>query len=216
MSFQHTKAVWSLELQNPSTKLVALALADMANEEGVCWPAAGTIAQRCCMEERTARHHVMLLRRMGVVASSPRFFDNRQSSNLYRFARVAANGHLLVGASVAVNGKGDGNGVHGEVATSGKQNLAIEPPMEESFSLSSLLLECPEPKLSGMDVGGYLNHPEYLTDDECEKYWPYLMQFIDGRKNFYEEFPDMLLDEEPPASHGKREGVPLGGTMINA
>ena len=209
MSFQHTKAVWSLELQNPSTKLVALALADMANEEGVCWPAAGTIAARCCMEERTARHHVMLLRRMGVVASSPRFFDNRQSSNLYRFARVAANGHLLVGTSLAASGKGDGNGLQGEVATRGKQNLAIEPPIEPTHTYLSVPLECPEPKLTGWDVGAYLNHPEYLSDEDSDKYWPYLMQFTDGRKNFYEEFPEMLLDEEPPASNEEREGVPL-------
>jgi hypothetical protein len=44
--------VWDMELA-ASQKIVLLALADQANDEGYCWPAIPTIARRCSRSERT-------------------------------------------------------------------------------------------------------------------------------------------------------------------
>jgi helix-turn-helix protein len=53
-------AVWEVNL--PATeKLVLLALADNANDEGHCWPSAMTIARKCGQGERTVRRAIQSL-----------------------------------------------------------------------------------------------------------------------------------------------------------
>lgn len=47
-------AAWAAELSLPE-KMVLLALADAANDEGLCWPSVATIYKKCSMAERTVR-----------------------------------------------------------------------------------------------------------------------------------------------------------------
>lgn len=47
-------AVWSLDLPD-SQKIVLLALADCANDEGHCWPSMATLAKKCSKGERTVQ-----------------------------------------------------------------------------------------------------------------------------------------------------------------
>ena len=47
MAFRHLKAAWRIKLDNSGLKLVLLALADMANDAGECWPSRGTLAEMC-------------------------------------------------------------------------------------------------------------------------------------------------------------------------
>lgn len=44
MSIAIMSAVWNTYDGTPARKLVLLALADHANDEGVCWPSLGRIA----------------------------------------------------------------------------------------------------------------------------------------------------------------------------
>lgn len=53
-------AVWDTDLP-PSEKLVLLALADAANDEGHCWPSATTIARKSGQGERTVRRAIQSL-----------------------------------------------------------------------------------------------------------------------------------------------------------
>lgn len=53
-------AAWGADLP-ASEKLVLLALADNANDEGHCWPSATTIARKCGQGERTVRRAVQSL-----------------------------------------------------------------------------------------------------------------------------------------------------------
>jgi len=39
---------WPLQGLSVTQKAVLISLADQANDDGVCWPAVGTIATRCC------------------------------------------------------------------------------------------------------------------------------------------------------------------------
>lgn len=71
MSIAVMNLVWNIRELSAGQKLVALALADSANEQGVCWPSITTIARKSSMSTRTARRHIgwlegrSLLRREG-------------------------------------------------------------------------------------------------------------------------------------------------------
>lgn len=54
MSIRIMSAVWSIDLPD-SQKIVLLALADNANDEGVCWPSMATIAKKCSKGTRTVQ-----------------------------------------------------------------------------------------------------------------------------------------------------------------
>lgn len=50
---------WAWEQQlSPGSKLILMALADNADDQGYCWPKIKTIAAKCCVSERTARRTI--------------------------------------------------------------------------------------------------------------------------------------------------------------
>lgn len=57
-------AVWSVQLPH-TDKLVLLALADNANDEGTCWPSINTLRGKCGMDERTVRRVIDRLEAAG-------------------------------------------------------------------------------------------------------------------------------------------------------
>lgn len=60
-------ACWPLQGMSPSQKAVLISLADQANDDGVCWPAVGTIATRTCLSERAVRDALAWLQAAGAV-----------------------------------------------------------------------------------------------------------------------------------------------------
>ena len=53
--------VWRLPLQ-ATRKMVLLALADNANDEGSdCWPSIGKLVEKCSMSERAVQGHLAAL-----------------------------------------------------------------------------------------------------------------------------------------------------------
>lgn len=54
MSIRVMTAVWSIDLPD-SQKIVLLALADCANDEGLCWPSMASLAKKCSKGERTVQ-----------------------------------------------------------------------------------------------------------------------------------------------------------------
>jgi len=60
-------ACWPLQGMSPSQKAVLISLADQANDDGVCWPAVGTIAARTCLSERAVRDALAWLQTAGAV-----------------------------------------------------------------------------------------------------------------------------------------------------
>lgn len=54
MSIRIMSAVWEIDLPD-SEKLVLLALADCANDEGHCWPSMKTLANKCSKSDRTVQ-----------------------------------------------------------------------------------------------------------------------------------------------------------------
>lgn len=60
MSVRVMTRVWDLELPD-SQKIVLLALADCANDEGHCWPSMRTLASKCSKGERTVQGVIIKL-----------------------------------------------------------------------------------------------------------------------------------------------------------
>lgn len=64
-------AVWALAMPH-ADKIVLLALADNANDEGYCYPSASTLSRKCGMNERSIRRIVERLQDMGHVTQHDR------------------------------------------------------------------------------------------------------------------------------------------------
>ena len=81
----HLAAGWAW--QQPCTgtrKLVLLALADHAHDDGRCWPGVQGLAIKCGLGERTMRAALADLAALGLIQSEARYRDDgSQSSNNY-------------------------------------------------------------------------------------------------------------------------------------
>lgn len=64
MSVKMMTLVWQIELPD-SEKIVLLALADAANDEGYCWPGMKSLARKCSKGERTVQGCIQSLEAKG-------------------------------------------------------------------------------------------------------------------------------------------------------
>lgn len=79
MSIKLMSAVWGMKL-NHTDKLVLLALADNANDDGICWPSIRTICKKTCLSERGVQAS---LQRLIQTNTLQRIIRNGRSSNFY-------------------------------------------------------------------------------------------------------------------------------------
>jgi DNA-binding transcriptional ArsR family regulator len=71
LSVHISSAVWRLKLE-PAAKLIMLALADMANDEGICWPSVASLLTRTGLSESTVRRHLGELEAGGLLKKHER------------------------------------------------------------------------------------------------------------------------------------------------
>lgn len=115
----------------PTEKIVLLALADWANDDGECYPGQTTIAEKCDVSERTVRSVLARLIEWGLIDSEERRRpDGYRTSNLYRLRTSPANP-----AAEASPAKSDD--LTGKIAQPHRQLIAgqepsVEPPVEPS------------------------------------------------------------------------------------
>lgn len=82
MSVHISSRAWLVEGLSFAEKLVLLKLADMASDEGVCWPSNATIGAQCGLDLRSVRRIVARLEVRGLVTRQARFkAGGLQSSN---------------------------------------------------------------------------------------------------------------------------------------
>lgn len=67
MSIKIMSALWEMSF-SPTEKLVFLALADCANDEGVAWPSISTIARKTGVGERTVQRAIREGEKSGLIA----------------------------------------------------------------------------------------------------------------------------------------------------
>lgn len=104
---------WAAHL-TPSAKLVLMALADNADDKGVCWPSVRLLAKKCCLSEREIRRILEQLKSGGYVRISKRFrTDGSQTSNRYIVlpSPSVGGGDKLTGGSDTSN-RGGGHQDH--------------------------------------------------------------------------------------------------------
>jgi hypothetical protein len=73
MSVHLSSRAWRVTGLTPTQKLVLLRLADMANDEGVCWPSYARIGAECEIEVRSVRRIVQRLELLELVKREERF-----------------------------------------------------------------------------------------------------------------------------------------------
>ena len=79
---------WAIELP-PTSKLVLMALADIADDQGICWPCQDTLAAKCSLTVRSVRRILLQLQAQRLLVTEPRFRQNgAQASSRYRLAVV--------------------------------------------------------------------------------------------------------------------------------
>jgi hypothetical protein len=101
---------WSTSLA-PSHKLVLMALADIANDDGVCWPSVRLLAKKCCLCEREVRRVIDQLKLGGLLRVEERFrADGSQTSNRYLVLSSTGGGDNLSGGSDDADGGGGSAG----------------------------------------------------------------------------------------------------------
>ncbi|WP_295573846.1 helix-turn-helix domain-containing protein [uncultured Stenotrophomonas sp.] len=134
---------WPLQGLSVTQKAVLISLADQANDDGVCWPAVGTIAARCCMSARAVRSAMDHLEAVGLLARDRRF----NSSTVYsvtpakfnaaaapsKGTRKTAKNGTAPGAGAAPHAggapgaEGDAPGAGGEAAGAGLEVRPVPP-----------------------------------------------------------------------------------------
>jgi DNA-binding transcriptional ArsR family regulator len=83
MSVRAMAWAWRQQLSGPE-KLVLMALADHADEDGICWPGNAHIARKCNLSQRSVQRHVKNLIDNGYMTAHRRFRNTGgQTSNRY-------------------------------------------------------------------------------------------------------------------------------------
>jgi len=85
MSLRAMAAVWELNLPTQTEKLVLLALADHADDDGFCYPGRKYVARKCGITDRHVTRLFNHFQELGILEINEQHKDNGgQKSNLYR------------------------------------------------------------------------------------------------------------------------------------
>ena len=85
MSIKALNWAFDLYFNTPSHKLVMLALADNATNEGLSYPFLKTIAMKSCLKIRQVQYILRKLEKEGYITAEEHFKKgNRQTSNCYQ------------------------------------------------------------------------------------------------------------------------------------
>ena len=104
MSIRAMNWAWQAPLP-PGPKIVLLALADIADDEGVCWPGHRALAVKCSTTVRTVQRTIAALAAQGRLLIEPRYRnDGSRSSNRYRLPIDTPHDKLSAGGDTGVAG----------------------------------------------------------------------------------------------------------------
>lgn len=96
MSIRAMTWAWSLEKLPLKESMVLLALADQANDEGLCWPSQETLARKSRGSVRSVKRAIKFLRDAGLVETIIRATPAGRKSNYYR---------VMIGAEFSASGQ---------------------------------------------------------------------------------------------------------------
>jgi hypothetical protein len=80
MSIRIISLVWQQGPKDRSQRLLMLAIADCANDQGFCWPSVATLAVKSCMSERTALRSLRVLEEEGWLKIARKSHEHKGNS----------------------------------------------------------------------------------------------------------------------------------------
>jgi hypothetical protein len=83
MSLKVMTKAWGLKL-SPTPKLVLMAIADEANDDGYCYPSHRHLAEKCSIDARSVRRMIGVLSASGYVVVKRRYNNRARTSNGYQ------------------------------------------------------------------------------------------------------------------------------------
>jgi DNA-binding Lrp family transcriptional regulator len=93
MSIKALNWAFGLDLKNTTQKFILVALADTADDFGVCWPSYETIAKKCSVSRRSVIRSINDLIKQGIITKTRRFKANGfNNSNCF---------HLKIGVEIS-------------------------------------------------------------------------------------------------------------------
>nr|DAS67081.1 MAG TPA: helix-turn-helix domain protein [Caudoviricetes sp.] len=85
MSIRIMSQVWNMEIEDSTTKLTLMALADFSDDEGYCYPSYEVLAKKISKSKRTAIRAVEKLTELGFLQKEKRELnDGTSRTNLYK------------------------------------------------------------------------------------------------------------------------------------
>lgn len=168
----------------PTSKLILMALADAASDEGICWPGIKTVARKCNVSARTVQRTIKVFVTTGVLmVEERRRPDGRQTSNSYMLA-LPQYPDKLSPPELRPHGRGD-NGGAGRVTQ--LSHAGGDPAMSPQEPLLEHINKPPLPQ-NGLGLGASIIFPRKLTVPERES-----ILRIAGQIPFYDL--QQLVDE---------------------
>nr|DAX64720.1 MAG TPA: helix-turn-helix domain protein [Caudoviricetes sp.] len=104
MSIRIMSQVWDMEIEDSTTKLTLMALADFSDDEGYCYPSYEVLAKKISKSKRTAIRAVEKLTELGFLQKEKRELnDGTSRTNLYKI--VSENERVTQTPPMMTNGK---------------------------------------------------------------------------------------------------------------
>lgn len=146
MSVRVMTDVWRYSQASATDLLVLLALADIADDDGECWPSIAHLASKCRVSSRTVQRCIRALEQIGevvvIIGAGKASTPGGTRSNRYRIVAhipEAEGGDILTGGVTR-----DGGGVS-PVSGGGVSPVSPEPSVRSIIEPSSLAPASPTP-----------------------------------------------------------------------
>lgn len=135
MSLRAMSWAWEQETKSSGERLVLLALADHAGEDGECWPHSARLGEKCGLDRKTVQRHLTALDERGVIEKVSRRKRNNGTLAgwLYRLPIVEGTHTSRLGGDTDIPTKrGHAHPVLEDTPTSPQEPSIFNPQIEPS------------------------------------------------------------------------------------
>ena len=158
MSIAALNWAWAMECPNATSKLVLLALADRADDDGKCWPGMDTVAARAGVSTRQVSTHLKSLEGMGLLSRVRRRRDDgtlsgytfRLNVQQQQFDPPEANRQWKQTSTGSASPPPEVERSHHRKSTSG-QEPSVEPPVVQVPAADAAPPSMTTVKVDGVD-----------------------------------------------------------------
>ena len=207
MSVRAMAWAWRQQLSGPE-KLVLMAVADHADDEGICWPGNAHIARKCNLSQRSVQRHIKNLIDNGYMTARRRYRETGgQTSNLY-----------VLNVEGVTHSHGGGDSVSWGDDTSDTPITIIEPSIESTTTTVPEWMEIlsekdkPEPDTVRRMLKWAVTHDDTALRETAYSLAEKWDLYKDKRKNIWSTFQGWVRVAE--RSEKKRGPIRTSGTRL--